>query len=98
VNNFVFSAVHRLPGGSVDAKNIIVRFNSLGDRDRSLNASGNLKGQKGLAVMSDLPPNLSKLRSELLTSRYNMPPNEHKLYKLKQLKEAPFLKLVKRQG
>lgn len=93
-----FSAAHRLPGGIDGKKNIIVRFNSLKDRDLVLNSAKNLKDQKGLSIMTDLPPELSKRRSELLKKRYQMPIEERRQFQLKQLKEAPFITLVKRSN
>jgi hypothetical protein len=74
---------------------IIVRFSSLPDRDLVLNSTKHLTRNCGFSVMTDLPPNLSKLRSDLLTRRYNMPADERRQYKLKQMKDAHFLQLVK---
>jgi hypothetical protein len=75
-----------------------VSFSHLAHRDLVLNSSKHLKGQRSLSVMTDLPPELSKMRGDLLKRRFEMPPEERKFYRVKQLKEAPFLELFRVRG
>ena len=94
VEDFLFQAVHRLPGGKMDKKNIIVRFLSLAERDRVLQAAQKLAPNSGHAVYIDLPPEIGKIRLNLLEKRRNMPADVKKNYKLKYYKEPPFIDLV----
>lgn len=99
VNSILVQAIHRLQSGDDDKKNIIVRFVSLIDRDTVLNqAISVLRPGCGKAVITDLPPSLSKLRGELLHKRSKMHESERKRTRLVFRKEAPFLKLVTRDS
>lgn len=93
VDSIQFGAAHRLPGGREGKKNIIVRFVDLVDRDLVLNSTRNLSRGSNMAVMTDLPPEIAKRRSELLGKRFEMPVDQRKHYRVKQLKEAPFVVL-----
>ncbi|OWF53285.1 hypothetical protein KP79_PYT04602 [Mizuhopecten yessoensis] len=98
VAQMLFQAVHRLPNGPIGKRNIIVRFLSLMDRDFVLNqALSVLEPKSGFAVVPDLPFSLANLRYELLGERRQMRQEERSKYKLIYLKEAPFLKLVKKR-
>ena len=93
VDNMLFQAVHRLPGRK-QYPNIIVRFLSLIDKDRVFHAASNLPPNSGHAVFSDLPPELAKRRLDLLEKRRNLPDYERKKWKLKYMKDHPFINLV----
>ena len=66
VNSMLFTAVHRLPSGEADRRNIILRLSSLIDRDDILQAAMRLEAGSGFSVVPDLPPDLATLRGELL--------------------------------
>lgn len=88
------AAVHRLPGGREGKRNIIVRFVDLADRDMVLNATRNLAGRSGFAVVTDLPPIVAKRRSNLLNTRFQLSQTERKHFKVRQIKDAPFVVMV----
>ena len=70
---------------------------SLVDRDTVLTqVIRNLKSGCRMAVVTDLPPELSKRRGELLKQRSSMPEDQKKKTRLIYSKVAPFLKLVTR--
>ncbi|OWF48114.1 hypothetical protein KP79_PYT26132 [Mizuhopecten yessoensis] len=98
VDSILLQAIHRLPSGDIHSRNFIVRFMSLIDRDMVMkSAMGNLKAGCGKAVMTDLTPELSKLRGALLKKRREMAPSLKAKTKLVYLKDAPFLELVPRK-
>lgn len=94
--SMLFSAVHRLPGGTEGYRNIIIRLNSLLDRDEVLSAAFQLTKGSGFSVVPDLPNSVSKRRATLLEKRWKMAPQEKSQYKLVYLKEFPFVDLVKK--
>jgi hypothetical protein len=95
-SNFLFQAVHRLPGGPVDKKNIICRFVDMRDRNKVLRGLVHLPPGSDFSVVVDLPPELQKLRNKLLAERSRLPPERKKRTKLVLLKESPWLTLVSR--
>ena len=95
---FEFQAVHRLPGGQKDKKNIIARFVRLRDKDVTMSSLRNLKPNCGFSVAVDLPPKLNELRNNLLHTRSKMEPAQKAKTKLVYLKEPPFLRLQAKQG
>lgn len=94
VNKMLFAAVHRLPSGPVDQRNVIIRLSSLLDRDEILSAATKLQRGSGYSVVPDLPPSLATLRGNLLKERSEMSEDDRKKCRLVYLKDAPFLKLV----
>lgn len=79
--SILFEAIHRLPTPTDDEnnKNIIVRFMSLVDCDTVLQqAFRELRRGCGKAVVTDLAPEVAKLRSTLLKKRKDMPEEEKK--------------------
>lgn len=98
INNMPFQAVHRLPKDKEDRRNIIVRFNSLIDRDHVLeSAMKTLRAGSGFSVVPDLPPEISKLRGKLLAERRNLSAEAKKTCKLVYLREFPFVELKYRK-
>ena len=95
VQSILFQAAHRLPGGKQGKKNIIIRLNSLIDRDEILVAARKLPHGTGVSIFPDLPPEISDLRSKLLQERFALPPGERKKSKLIYTKEFPFVLLKK---
>ena len=96
--SMLFTAVHRLPSGPVEKRNIIVRLSNLIDRDEILRAAQKeLRAGSGYSVMPDLPPAVAVRRGELLKQRSQMPPEEKRKVKLVYLKESPFVKLVEKR-
>ena len=97
INNMPFQAVHRLPKGktgSDDRRNIIVRFNSLINRDFCMDSViKNLMAGSGFSVVPDLPPEIAKLRGNLLTKRRNLSSEDKKTCKLVYLRDHPFVEL-----
>ena len=93
-DTMIFTAVHRLPSGEPDKRNIILRLSSLIDRDDILQAATRLEPGSGFSVVPDLPPALATLRGELLKERKEMSADDKKKCKLVYLKDPPFLKLV----
>ena len=96
--SMLFTAVHRLPSGEPNKRNIILRLSSLIDRDDILQAATQLQPGSGYSVVPDLPPPLATLRGNLLKERKDMSPEEKKKCKLVYLKDPPFVKLVTRSN
>lgn len=89
----IFQAVHRLPGWVEGKRSIIVRFVSLMDRDDVLEAGKKLTRGTGYSVVPDLPPDASRIRSELLNKLRPMPAEEKRRHKLVYIKSFPFVSL-----
>lgn len=96
VTKMLFTAVHRLPSGDEKKRNIIVRFSSLIDRDEVLTKAMKLSRGSGFSVTPDLAPETSRLRSQLLHERAQLPMEDRKKTKIIYIREYPFVKLVKR--
>ena len=92
--SMLFTAVHRLPSGESDRRNIILRLSSLIDRDDILQAAMRLDAGSGFSVVPDLPPALATRRGELLKQRRGMSAGAKKRCKLVYLKEPPFVTLI----
>ena len=90
----LFTAVHRLPSGEDDRRNIILRLSSLIDRDDILQAATKLEPGSGYSAVPDLPPALATRRGKLLNERREMSEESKKRCKLVYLKDPPFVKLV----
>ncbi|KAK3108492.1 hypothetical protein FSP39_009141 [Pinctada imbricata] len=92
--SILLQAVHRLPGGKEEGKrNMIVRLNSLMDRDEILGSARKLPRGTGIGVVPDLPPEISELRSKLLKERRSLPEQVRKDAKIFYTKEYPFVTL-----
>ena len=91
--NMIFAAVHRIPSGPKEKKNITVRFIRLDDRDKCLEGAYQLPSGSGKGVSVDLPPPLAKERDRLLKIRKALPDAVKKAAKIKYLKTHPFLVL-----
>lgn len=96
-NTIILQAAHRLPSGDESKRNIIVRFNSLIDRDEVLQKAMKLRPGTGVSITPDLAPETSKLRSQLLQERAQLSPEERRKSKLIYIKQYPFVKLVTRK-
>jgi hypothetical protein len=86
------TVVQRLKYGNERGKDIIVRLNSLIDRDEMLKALRKLVWGSDFSIVPELPPPLSKLSGELFLCRADMSDAEKK--DLVYLTKQPFLKLV----
>lgn len=89
----LFQAVHRLPSGQEGKRNIIARFLNLSDRDDVVRAAYKLQRGSGFGVSPDLNPEASKLRSELLNERRELPLSERRRAKIVYMKTYPFVAL-----
>jgi len=98
VKNMLFTAVHRLPSGPTDKRNVILRLSNLIDRDEILMTATKLPPGSGFSVVPDLPPILASRRGELLRERSAMSVEERRKYRLAYLKESPFLQLVRKKS
>ncbi|CAC5370560.1 unnamed protein product [Mytilus coruscus] len=98
VKGMLFTAVHRLPNGPEQKRNIILRLSNLIDRDDILTAATKLPRGCGYSVVSDLPPSLAIRRGELLAERSRMSSEEKRKCRLVYLKEPPFVQLVKKRS
>ncbi|VDI26280.1 Hypothetical predicted protein [Mytilus galloprovincialis] len=98
IEKMLFQAVHRLPGKESDKekRKIIVRFNSLIDRDDVLAAGMKLKRGSGYSVVPDVPPSVAKLRFNLLNERRALPSSEQRKVHLVYIKDYPFVMLKKK--
>ncbi len=90
----LFTAVHRLPSGEPDKRNIMLRLSNLIDRDDVLHAATRLEPGSGYSVVPDLPPSLAIRRGNLLKQRRDMPIKERKNCRLVYLQEPPFVTLI----
>ena len=95
VKNINIAACHRIRGSRDATKeSIIVRFVDLQQRDYVLNLAKRLPKGSGYGVVVDLPPELSKLRGQLLKKKSELPLQQQKEAKLKYFQKAPFIQLV----
>ncbi|VDI31670.1 Hypothetical predicted protein [Mytilus galloprovincialis] len=95
IEKMLFQAVHRLPGKESDKekRKIIVRFNSLIDRDDVLAAGMKLKRGSGYSVVPDVPPSVAKQRFNLLNEifRRALPSSEQRNVHLVYIKDIRLL-------
>ncbi|CAG2215804.1 unnamed protein product [Mytilus edulis] len=100
IEKMLFQAVHRLPGKESDKekRKIIVRFNSLIDRDDVLAAGMKLKRGSGYSVVPDVPPSVAKLRFNLLNERRALSSSEQRNVHLVYIKDYPFVMLKKKRS
>ncbi|CAC5384068.1 unnamed protein product [Mytilus coruscus] len=98
VKGMLFTAVHRLPNGPEQKRNIILRLSNLTDRDDILTAATKLPRGCGYGVVPDLPPSLAVRRGELLAERSKMSSEEKRKCRLVYLNEPPFVQLVKKRS
>ena len=98
VKNMLFTAVHMLPSGPTDKRNVILWLSNLIDRDEILMTATKLPPGSGFSVVPDLPPILASRRGELLRERSAMSVEERRKYRLVYLKESPFLQLVRKKS
>ena len=75
-------------------RGIIVRFRDLGMRNRWLASAKNLRGRADdISISPDLPPVLRPIKTELLTKRKSLNPDEKKAH-LKYLRQWPYVVLA----
>ena len=91
LDNMLFAACHRLPGGPDKKKNIIVRFVNLLDRDDVMSLAMKLPTGSGYSISPDLPPKLAEVRHHLLKKRSEMNADDKKKCKIVYLKDYPFV-------
>ena len=91
--NVLFTAVHRLPGGIDNKRNVIVRFSSLLDKEDVIQAARQLEKGSGYSFVHDLTQEASKLRASLLQKLRSLPDEERKKTKLVYLRDYPFVAL-----
>ena len=101
--NMIFAAVHRLPNVTVPqpgtlrentTPNILVRFVNIHDREAVMQAvMSELTQGNGFSVVPDLPPQINKIRQNLLMRRKSMSAEEKKKWKLVYMKTYPFVTL-----
>ena len=88
-----FAACHRL--SRKENAGIIVRFRDLGMRNRWLASAKNLRGRADdISISPDLPPVLRPIKTELLTKRKSLNPDEKKKAHLKYLRQWPYVVLA----
>ena len=97
VSIMLFQAVHRLPSGPSEKRGIVVRFNSLIDRDRVFAAAVKLPKGSGYGVTPNLPPSAAQHRAKLLQDLKSMDDAERKTMKLVYMKTHPFVALRPRK-
>ena len=106
--NMYFAAVHRLPinitafqqgaNRGSNIPNILVRFMNIHDRDAVMQATmKNLTSGSGMSVVPDLPPQVNKLRQNLLLRRKSMSAEDKKKVKLVYMKTHPFVALKQKK-
>ncbi|KAK3107739.1 hypothetical protein FSP39_021213 [Pinctada imbricata] len=95
VGGMIFQAVHRLPSGDPSKRNIIVRLNSLIDKEDVIQAARKLPKGSGYSVIPDLNPTANKLRIHLLGELRSMPQEQRKSHRLIYLKDYSFVAIDK---
>jgi hypothetical protein len=93
VAKMLFQAVHRLPSGPEDRRNIMIRLVSLQDRENILHHAYKLKPGSGFGVTIDMPPSVAERRRSLLQERAQMPPDQKKKSKIIYTRDYPFVEL-----
>ena len=74
---------------------VIVRFRDLGMRNRWITSAKNLRGvADDISISPDLPPVLRPIKTELLTKRKTLKPEDKKKSHLKYLRQWPYVVLA----